>query len=54
MPLQPKVIGHLLLGIGLQELFQYLSRPPLQVAPKTHASNRALDSFVNTQRNGRN
>jgi len=34
MPLQPQILGHLLLRVGLQQLPQRFPRPSLEIAPK--------------------
>ncbi len=34
MPLQPQILGHLLLGVGFQQLLQRFPRPSLKIAPE--------------------
>src|SRR5260370_41273775 len=34
MPLQPQILGHLLLGVSFQQLLQRFPRPSLEIAPK--------------------
>src|SRR5579872_5029963 len=34
MPLQPQILGHLLLGVGFQKLLQRFPRPSLKIPPE--------------------